>query len=130
MTSGARVGSPPPRLSPLSGSCWQPTTERVNTVAEVARLRTGPCPKSGDFGYRKMGVLMAPAHDASWDPWSPIPQHYNLGVALTRTQVRQDRGDKPALLWENAAGQSRAYTYAQLDALSNRLASALARLGV
>src|SRR5262249_31949966 len=35
-----------------------------------------------------------------------------------------------ALLWENAAGQSRAYTYAQLDALSNRLASALARLGV
>ncbi|HYT94631.1 MAG TPA: acyl-CoA synthetase [Gemmataceae bacterium] len=66
----------------------------------------------------------------SWDPWSVIPSQYNLGVALTRGQVEQGRGDKPALLWENAAGQTRSITYRQLDALSSRLASSLARLGV
>ncbi len=66
----------------------------------------------------------------TWDPWAPIPERYNLGVALTRGQVEQGRGDKHALLWENAAGQSLALTYRQLDALTNRLASSLQRLGV
>jgi acetyl-CoA synthetase len=66
----------------------------------------------------------------SWDPWSVIPEQYNLGVALTAGQVAQGRGDKPVLLWENAAGQCRSLSYAQLDALSSRFASALARLGV
>jgi acetyl-CoA synthetase len=66
----------------------------------------------------------------SWDPWKPIPPHYNLGVALTHGQVMQRRGGQTALLWENAAGQARSFTYSQLDALTNRLASSLARLGV
>jgi acetyl-CoA synthetase len=66
----------------------------------------------------------------TWDPWRFIPADYNLGVALTRGQVERGRGDRPALLWENASGQARALTYRQLDALSDRLASALDRLGV
>jgi acetyl-CoA synthetase len=66
----------------------------------------------------------------NWDPWKLVPEHYNLGVALTRGQVQAGRGDKPALLWENAAGRIRSLTYTQLDALSSRLASALSRLGV
>src|SRR4051794_11584115 len=66
----------------------------------------------------------------AFDPWAGIPERYNLGVALTAGQVRQGRGDKPALLWENAAGRTRSYTYRQLDALSTRFASALHRLGV
>jgi acetyl-CoA synthetase len=66
----------------------------------------------------------------SWDPWGLIPEHYNLGAALTHDQVQQGRGDKLALLWENAAGQARSATYAQLDALSNRFAASLSRLGV
>jgi acetyl-CoA synthetase len=66
----------------------------------------------------------------NWDPWRHIPSHHNLGVALTHGQVLHGRGDKPALLWENAAGQTLALTYAQLDALTNRLASSLSRLGV
>lgn len=66
----------------------------------------------------------------TWDPWSAIPEHYNLGVALTRGQVQAGRGSKPALLWENAAGQTASFTYAQLDALTDRLASSLQRLGV
>jgi acyl-coenzyme A synthetase/AMP-(fatty) acid ligase len=65
-----------------------------------------------------------------WNPWSFIPPSYNLGAALTAGQVRQGRGDKPALLWENARGRAGYFTYRQLDALSNRFASALRRLGV
>lgn len=65
-----------------------------------------------------------------WNPWQWIPEYYNLGVALTHGQVDQGRGDKAALLWENAAGQCRSFTYAQLDALSSRFAASLTRLGV
>jgi acetyl-CoA synthetase len=67
---------------------------------------------------------------ARWDPWSFIPAEYNLGAALTRGQVKAGLGDKPALLWENAARATRALTYSQLDAATNRLASSLERLGV
>jgi acyl-coenzyme A synthetase/AMP-(fatty) acid ligase len=66
----------------------------------------------------------------TWDPWACIPTGYNLGVALTRGQVEQGLGGKTALLWENAAGQARSFTYADLDILSNRLADSLTRLGV
>lgn len=66
----------------------------------------------------------------SWNPWAGIPEEYNLGAALTQGQVRAGRGDVPALLWENAAGATRSFTYRQLDALSSRLASSLERLGV
>jgi acyl-coenzyme A synthetase/AMP-(fatty) acid ligase len=65
-----------------------------------------------------------------WDPWRHIPSDYNLGAALTHGQVLQGHGDKPALLWENAAGRTRSFTYADLDVLSNRLADSLVRLGV
>src|SRR5262245_12271976 len=65
-----------------------------------------------------------------WDPWAGIPEGYNLGVALTQGNVQAGRGDVPALLWENAAGTSRSFTYRQVDALSSRLASSLARRGV
>jgi acetyl-CoA synthetase len=66
----------------------------------------------------------------TWDSWSFVPSHYNLGVALTHGQVLQGRGDKPALLWENAAGKVRILSYRELDILSNRLAGALRHLGV
>jgi acyl-coenzyme A synthetase/AMP-(fatty) acid ligase len=62
------------------------------------------------------------------DPWKGIPPAYNLGVALTHGQVVQ--GGKPAILWENAAGQERMLTYGQLDLLTNRFASSLQKLGV
>jgi acyl-coenzyme A synthetase/AMP-(fatty) acid ligase len=67
---------------------------------------------------------------SSWNPWSVIPQEYNLGTDLTCAQVTAGKGDKPALLWENAAGASRTITYRELDSLSSRLASSLNRLGV
>src|SRR5260370_19847911 len=67
---------------------------------------------------------------SAWDPWAGIPDEYNLGAALTRGQVAAGRGDVAALLWENAAGATRSFTYRQLDALSSRFASSLGRLGV
>jgi acetyl-CoA synthetase len=75
-------------------------------------------------------MTMPQATAGSWDPWAAIPQDYNLGVALTAGQVARGLGRKPALLWENAAGRTASLTYAQLDALSSRLASSLTRLGV
>src|SRR5437588_9781238 len=66
----------------------------------------------------------------TWDPWAAIPAEYNLGAALTAGQVRRGHGDRPALLWEDAAGRRESFTYAQLDALSSRFASALTGLGV
>ena len=66
----------------------------------------------------------------TWDAWRFIPEHYNLGTALTEGQARRGKGPKLALLWENASGQTCSYTYAQLDALTNRLAFSLSKLGV
>lgn len=66
----------------------------------------------------------------SWDPWRGIPERFNLGHALSGGQVEAGHGDRPAILWENAQHQSRMFTYRQLDALSRRFASSLARMGV
>jgi acyl-coenzyme A synthetase/AMP-(fatty) acid ligase len=66
----------------------------------------------------------------TWDSWKFIPAYYNLGASLTNAQVRAGRAAKPAILWESASGQTCALTYRQLDALTNRLASSLQRLGV
>jgi acyl-coenzyme A synthetase/AMP-(fatty) acid ligase len=74
--------------------------------------------------------MRPPDEEAPPGPWAAIPADYNLGVALTAGQVRQGRGGKTALLWENTAGRRASFTFAQLDALSSRFASALARLGV
>jgi acyl-coenzyme A synthetase/AMP-(fatty) acid ligase len=67
---------------------------------------------------------------ATWDPWRAIPSEFNLGHALSRGQVEAGRGGKPAILWENAAHETRSLTYSALDATTSRLASSLARLGI
>ena len=74
--------------------------------------------------------LDEPRDAADWNPWASIPPEYNLGEALTRTQVAVGRGAKVALHWENAAHASRSLSYLELDALSSRLASSLATHGV
>lgn len=66
----------------------------------------------------------------SFDPWAHIPPRYNLGTALTTGNVRAGLGSRVCLYWENSAGERRQYTYAELDELTSRFASALARLGV
>jgi acyl-coenzyme A synthetase/AMP-(fatty) acid ligase len=66
----------------------------------------------------------------TWRPWKFVDDSVNLGAALTLDQIAQGRGDKPALLWENASGRTCAYTYTQLDVVSRRLGSALRRFGI
>jgi acyl-coenzyme A synthetase/AMP-(fatty) acid ligase len=66
----------------------------------------------------------------SWDAFENIPDRYNLGQALTAGNVAQGRGDHVALFWENTDGKKRSFTYAQLDELTNRLASALTQIGL
>src|SRR5262249_16920381 len=66
----------------------------------------------------------------SWNPWRNIPAQYNLGVELTSGQVQKGRGMKTALYWESASDRTQTYTYHQLDALTNRMASSLRRLGI
>jgi len=66
----------------------------------------------------------------TWDPWKFIPPLYNLGVDLTHEQVLRGHGDKYALRWESASGQPQSFTYAQLDNLTNRLASSLQGFGI
>jgi acetyl-CoA synthetase len=64
------------------------------------------------------------------DPWASIPTRYNLGHALTRGNVEAGRGSKVCLRWENSLGDTRQFTYAEMDEASSRLASALTQLGV
>ncbi len=64
------------------------------------------------------------------DPWSAIPPRYNLGAALTRGNVEAGRGERVCLYWENSAGETRAFTYREIDHASSRFASALSALGV
>ena len=64
------------------------------------------------------------------NPWAHIPAHYNLGTALTRAHVEAGRGERVCLYWENSAGVRRQFTYAEMDEVSSRFASALASLGV
>lgn len=64
------------------------------------------------------------------DPWAGIPERYNLGHALSGRHVAEGRGEHVCLYWENSAGDSRQFTYREIDALSNRFAAALERLGV
>src|SRR5260370_33490520 len=66
----------------------------------------------------------------TWNPLTFIPPEYNLGVSLTHGQLLRCRGQKPALHWVKARGHTRSFTYQQLDALTNRLASSLVRLRV
>jgi benzoate-CoA ligase family protein len=71
-----------------------------------------------------------PQVGSDWNPWISIPPEFNLGEALTRAQVEAGRGEKAAILWENAAHARRSLSYSELDAGSSRLASSLAELGV
>ena len=87
-------------------------------------------PRPGEAEPRPQGSGDGQGLCRNWDPWAAIQPTYNLGAALTRGQVQRGNGKKTALLWENAAGRCKSFTYGELDALTSRLASSLARRGV
>lgn len=59
-----------------------------------------------------------------WD----VPTTFNFGADIIDRRARAHDG--PALVWENAAGDTRTYTYSDLSKLSNRLANVLRAHGV
>lgn len=101
------IPSPSTRFHPA----WKPSRNVRRTPSESAA-----------------GLPLQLAPDS--DPWSLIPPRFNLGLALTRGNVLAGRGSRVCLDWESSSGRTRQITYDQLDAETNRLASALAKLGV
>src|SRR5262249_50246873 len=145
--STARGGERRKPTAPASYSAWPrrfsrlalPPRQALVTAGWLRSSRNGSAALSrrrrlGKPGRARAGeervALLYDELCRTWDPGGFVPPLYNLGVALTDGQVRQGRGDKPALLWENAAGRTRSLTYRQLDAVTNRLASSLRNLGV
>ncbi len=57
-----------------------------------------------------------------------VPPTFNFGVDVIDRRAREQDG--PALIWENAAGDTRSYRYSDLSRLSNRLANVLRARGV
>ncbi len=57
-----------------------------------------------------------------------VPPSFNFGTDVIDRRAREQDG--PALIWENAAGATRTYSYSDLSELSNRLANVLRSKGV
>jgi acetyl-CoA synthetase/medium-chain acyl-CoA synthetase len=56
-----------------------------------------------------------------------LPEHFNFGADVVDAQAQ---GNRPALLWRNAAGEERRLGFADVAAESNRAAHALRALGI
>src|SRR5262245_22557199 len=57
-----------------------------------------------------------------------VPETFNFGTDIIDRRAREQDG--PALIWENAAGETRRYSYSDLSLLSNQLANVLRANGV
>ncbi|MDI4233913.1 AMP-binding protein [Bradyrhizobium sp. Arg237L] len=57
-----------------------------------------------------------------------VPETFNFGADIIDRRAREQDG--PALIWENAAGETRRYSYSDLSRLTNRLANVLRANGV
>jgi len=65
----------------------------------------------------------------AWPAWFPGAGFNYVTSALER-HVRGQQRDKPALIWEGDDESVRILTFAELDALTNRMANALRTLGI
>ena len=69
--------------------------------------------------------------DPSRDAWRiRIPERANIALDTVVAHARGRRRDHPALVFEDDDGSVRRYSFAELDALSDRLAKGLFALGV
>jgi acetyl-CoA synthetase len=68
-------------------------------------------------------------HHAHWH-WH-VPEHFNIGDAVcTRHAQNPAMRDRPAIWWENDAGETATITYGELDTKAAALSRALAERGV
>ena len=69
--------------------------------------------------------------DEARDAWRiRIPERANIALDTVTAHARGPRRDHPALVFEDEDGAARRYSFAELDALSDRLAKGLRALGV
>lgn len=59
-----------------------------------------------------------------------VHDQFNIGHICTRQQCEAGRSDRVAMRWISAQGERRDYTFADLEAESNRFANALKQLGL
>lgn len=63
------------------------------------------------------------------DPWSYIPEKFNIGYASSDAICDKGLGDKVAIYWENSNGEKRAVTYNELRDETNKFANVLTKYG-
>jgi acyl-coenzyme A synthetase/AMP-(fatty) acid ligase len=61
-----------------------------------------------------------------WD----VPEYFNMGADCVDKHVREGRGDRTALIWENDKGETARYTYADMMILTNKIGNVLKGLGL
>lgn len=77
-------------------------------------------PRLERAGFRRAGTAMA----------IPLPTHSNIAESTVGRHARGRLADRLALLYEAPDRRTRNFTFRELDEVSSRLASALARRGV
>jgi acetyl-CoA synthetase len=71
-------------------------------------------------------------YDEVWkslDPWSFIPEKFNIGYASTNAVCDRGLGGKAAIYWENSNGEKRTVTYEELKVETNKFANVLKDTG-
>lgn len=71
-------------------------------------------------------AALCASHDAT------LPETFNFGTDVVDAWARDPlrNAAAPALIWSNAAGTARSYSFAEIAALTDRLAAALRRRGI
>jgi acetyl-CoA synthetase len=87
---------------------------------------------SADLGLvwqRPYTQVMDTSRGIPWTRWYTGGQFNYVATALDKHAIGPDAA-RTALIWEGEDGEVRRYTYAELDALTSRIANALRTLGV
>jgi acetyl-CoA synthetase len=133
------------------GIVWRPTAEvagrsriggfmrahGVATLSDLQERSVRDLEWYWDAVVRDLGIrwttpytrVLDDSRGEAWPIWFPGGR-VNLAENCLDRHVEEGRGLAPAVIWEGDDGRSRTLTYADLAAEVNRLANALARLGV
>jgi len=70
-------------------------------------------------------------YDEVYGNWKwVIPVYFNMGADCVDKHVKEGRGDRTALIWENDKGETATFTYAEMKALTNKFGNVLKGLGL
>ncbi len=70
-------------------------------------------------------------YDKTYEDWKwDLPDSFNMGYDCTDKHVVAGKGDKIALMYEDEAGNTETYTFAQMKELSDKFGNVLRELGL